>query len=216
MNKSIMMGRVVNEPDLRYTQTENGELAIANFRLAVNRKFVRRGDPEADFFSCTAFGRKAEFAEKYLFKGIKILVEGRMQNDNYKNRAGENVYGMRLMIEEISFAESKKALESGNDEREEAERETRASSNRNRSDRAENQRSASRSGREAEVDDRDYDREREAGRYRSNTRAGASDDRRRSNSGGTRSRGTSARSRERSQDIDDRYMETDDEKLDFD
>lgn len=55
MNKSIMMGRVVNEPDLRYTQTENGELAIANFRLAVNRKFVRRGDPEADFFSCTAF-----------------------------------------------------------------------------------------------------------------------------------------------------------------
>ena len=116
MNKSIMMGRVVNEPDLRYTQTENGELAIANFRLAVNRKFVRRGDPEADFFSCTAFGRKAEFAEKYLFKGIKILVESRMQNDNYKNRAGENVYGMRLMIEEISFAESKKALESGNDE----------------------------------------------------------------------------------------------------
>ena len=162
---------------------------------------------------------KAIFDElKYLFKGIKILVEGRMQNDNYKNRAGENVYGMRLMIEEISFAESKKALESGNDEREEAERETRASSNRNRSDRAENQRSASRStrsGRE-EVDDRDYDREREDGRYRSNTRAGASDDRRRSNSGGTRSRGTSARSRERSQDIDDRYMETDDEKLDFD
>ena len=162
MNKSIMMGRVVNEPDLRYTQTENGELAIANFRLAVNRKFVRRGDPEADFFSCTAFGRKAEFAEKYLFKGIKILVEGRMQNDNYKNRAGENVYGMRLMIEEISFAESKKALESGNDEREEPERETRASSNRNRSDRAENQRSASRSTRSeraAEMDDRDYDRE---------------------------------------------------------
>ena len=164
MNKSIMMGRVVKDPDLRYTQTENGELAIANFRLAVDRKFVRRGDPEADFFSCTAFGRKAEFAEKYLFKGIKILVEGRMQNDNYKNRAGENVYGMRLMIEEISFAESKKALESGNDEREEPERETRASSNRNRSDRAENQRSASRSTRSeraAEMDDRDYDRERE-------------------------------------------------------
>lgn len=162
MNKSIMMGRVVKDPDLRYTQTENGELAIANFRLAVDRKFVRRGDPEADFFSCTAFGRKAEFAEKYLFKGIKILVEGRMQNDNYKNRAGENVYGMRLMIEEISFAESKKALESGNDEREEPERETRASSNRNRSDRAENQRSASRSTRSeraAEMDDRDYDRE---------------------------------------------------------
>ena len=154
-----------------------------------------------------------------LVVGLVVLVEGRMQNDNYKNRAGENVYGMRLMIEEISFAESKKALESGNDEREEPERETRASSNRNRSDRAENQRSASRSTRSeraAEMDDRDYDREREGGRYRSNTRTDASDDRRRSNSGGTRSRGTSARSRERSQDIDDRYMETDDEKLDFD
>lgn len=98
-------------------------------------------------------------------------------------------------------------------------KETRASSNRNRSDRAENQRSASRSTRSertAEMDDRDYDREREGGRYRSNTRTDASDDRQRSNSGGTRSRGTSARSRERSQDIDDRYMETDDEKLDFD
>lgn len=68
----------------------------------------------------------------------------------------------------------------------------------------------------ADTHDRDYDREREGGRYRSNTRTDASDDRRRSNSGGTRSRGTSARSRERSQDIDDRYMETDDEKLDFD
>ena len=64
MNKSIMMGRVVNEPDLRYTQTENGELAIANFRLAVNRKFVRRGDPEADFFSCTAFWPKSRVRGK--------------------------------------------------------------------------------------------------------------------------------------------------------
>ena len=75
---------------------------------------------------------------------------------------------------------------------------------------------STRSERAAEMDDRDYDRERESGRYRNNTRTDASDDRRRSNSGGTRSRGTSARSRERSQDIDDRYMETDDEKLDFD
>ena len=64
MNKSIMMGRVVNEPDLRYTQTENGELAIANFRLAVNRKFVRRGDPEADFFSCTAFLAEKQSSRK--------------------------------------------------------------------------------------------------------------------------------------------------------
>ena len=85
MNKSIMMGRVVKDSDLRYTQTENGELAIANFRLAVDRKFVRRGDPEADFFSCTAFGRKAEFAEKYLFKGIKILVVVILHTTFYQN-----------------------------------------------------------------------------------------------------------------------------------
>ena len=90
-------------------------------------------------------------------------------------------------------------------------KETRASSNRKRSASR-----STRSERAAEMDDRDYDREREGGRYRSNTRTDASDDRQRSNSGGTRSRGTSARSRERSQDIDDRYMETDDEKLDFD
>ena len=76
MNKSIMMGRVVNEPDLRYTQTENGELAIANFRLAVDRKFVRRGDPEADFFSCTAFGLQI-LLERYAYSeisGTSILI----------------------------------------------------------------------------------------------------------------------------------------------
>ncbi len=72
MNKSIMMGRVVNEPDLRYTQTENGELAIANFRLAVDRKFVRRGDPEADFFSCTAFGRKQSSRKNICLRGSRF------------------------------------------------------------------------------------------------------------------------------------------------
>ena len=109
MNKSIMMGRVVKDPDLRYTQTENGELAIANFRLAVDRKFVRRGDPEADFFNCTAFGRQAEFVERYLKRGTKMVVTGRIQNDNYTNRDGQKVYSVQIIVEELEFAESKAA-----------------------------------------------------------------------------------------------------------
>ena len=107
MNKSIMMGRVVKDPDLRYTQTENGELAIANFRLAVDRKFVRRGDPEADFFSCTAFGRKAEFAEKYFRQGMRVSISGRIQTGSYTNRDGQKVYTTDIVVEEQEFAESK-------------------------------------------------------------------------------------------------------------
>lgn len=108
MNKSIMMGRLVRDPDIRYSQGQNGELAIANFRLAVDRKYAKEdADVKADFFRCTAFGRWAEFAEKYLFKGIKIVVQGRMQNDNYTNRDGDKVYGVCLMVDDIDFAESK-------------------------------------------------------------------------------------------------------------
>lgn len=108
MNKSIMMGRLVRDPDIRYSQGQNGELAIANFRLAVDRKYARNdAEVKADFFRCTAFGRWAEFAEKYLFKGIKIVVQGRMQNDNYTNRDGDRVYGVCLMVDDIDFAESK-------------------------------------------------------------------------------------------------------------
>lgn len=112
MNKSIMMGRLVRDPDIRYTEGENGELAIANFRLAVDRKYAKEdAEVRADFFRCTAFGRWAKFAEKYLFQGIKVVVQGRMQNDNYTNRDGDRVYGVCLMIDDIDFAESKSASE---------------------------------------------------------------------------------------------------------
>lgn len=110
MNKSIMMGRLVRDPDVKYTEGKNGELAIANFRLAVDRKYAKENDEvQADFFACTAFGRLAEFTEKYLFQGIKIVVQGRMQNDNYTNRDGDKVYGVRLIVDDIDFAESKSA-----------------------------------------------------------------------------------------------------------
>lgn len=111
MNKSIFMGRLIRDPEIRYSQTDNGEMAVAIFRIAVDRKFVRRDGVKADFITCSAFGRLAEFVEQYLLQGLKVIVTGRMENDNYTNRNGEKVYGMRLMAEDIEFAESKKAME---------------------------------------------------------------------------------------------------------
>jgi single-strand DNA-binding protein len=76
--------------------------------LAVNRKFKKEGEPEADFFNCTAFGRLGEFVEKYLKQGAKILLVGRVQNNNYTNKEGQKVYSVQIMADEIEFAESKK------------------------------------------------------------------------------------------------------------
>lgn len=112
MNKVIMMCRLTKDPDVRYAQTS--DLAIAKFLIAVNRRFVREGDPDADFFNCTAFGKQAEFVEKYLHKGSKILLEGRIENNNYTNKDGQKVYGIVIMVETLEFAESKNA--SSNDE----------------------------------------------------------------------------------------------------
>ncbi len=85
-------------------------MAIAKFSLAVDRKFKRQGDAvTADFFNCTAFGKQAEFVEKYLKQGTKIAVIGRIQNDNYTNKEGQKVYSVQVIIEEIEFAESKNA-----------------------------------------------------------------------------------------------------------
>lgn len=107
MNKIILMGRLTKDPEVRYTQGENS-IAIASFSLAVNRKFKKEGEPEADFFNCTAFGRLGEFVEKYLKQGAKILLAGRVQNNNYTNKEGQKVYGVQIMADEIEFAESKK------------------------------------------------------------------------------------------------------------
>ena len=108
MNKIILMGRLTRDPETRYSQGEN-QTAIARFSLAVDRRFKRQGDAEADFFNCTAFGRQAEFVEKYLKQGTKILLTRRVQNDNYTNRNGEKVYSVQIIAEEIEFAESRNA-----------------------------------------------------------------------------------------------------------
>lgn len=106
MNKVIMMGRLTRDPEIRYSQGAD-QIAIARFSLAVDRRWKREGEPEADFFNCTAFGKLAEFAEKYLRQGIKVVVTGRIQNDNYTNREGQKVYSVQIIVEEMEFAESK-------------------------------------------------------------------------------------------------------------
>ena len=112
MNKVILMGRLTRDPEVRYSQNDSS-MAIVRFSLAVDRRFKKQGDEvTADFFNCTAFGKQGEFVEKYLKKGTKIVVTGRIQNDNYTNKEGQKVYSVQIMVEEIEFAESKAAGQS--------------------------------------------------------------------------------------------------------
>ena len=114
MNKVILIGRLTRDPEVRYGQGGN-QTAVARFSIAVDRRFKREGEPDADFFNCTAFGKQAEFVERYLHKGIKMVVVGRIQNDNYTNREGQQVYSVRVMVDELEFAESKNASAGGVD-----------------------------------------------------------------------------------------------------
>lgn len=110
MNKIILMGRLTRDPEVRYGGAQN--MAIARFGIAVDRRFKREGQPDADFFNCTAFGKTGEFVEKYLHKGTKVVLDGEMQNDNYTNKQGQMVYGFRVIVNSIEFAESKAASQS--------------------------------------------------------------------------------------------------------
>lgn len=104
MNRVILIGRLTKDPEIR---TSNN-YTIASFSLAVDRKFKRDGEPEADFFNCTAFNKTAEFVEKYCKKGTKMVVEGRIQNDNYE-KDGVKHYNVKIMVDSLEFAESKSA-----------------------------------------------------------------------------------------------------------
>lgn len=112
MNKVILLGRLTRDPDICYTQPNSAEeqTCIAHYTVAVDRRFRREGESQtADFISCVAFGRQAVFAEKYLHKGIKIAIAGRIQTGSYTNRDGQKVYTTDVVIEEQEFAESKAA-----------------------------------------------------------------------------------------------------------
>lgn len=108
MNKVILMGRLTRDPEVRYGTGENST-AVARYTIAVDRRFKRDGDQSADFIGCVTFGRNAEFAEKYLRQGTKIVLTGRIQTGSYTNRDGQKVYTTDIVVEEQEFAESKAA-----------------------------------------------------------------------------------------------------------
>ena len=106
MNKVVLVGRLTKNPEVRYSQGENS-MAVARYTLAVNRRFRRENEPEADFIRCVVFGRSAEFAEKYFFQGMRVSVSGRIQTGSYTNGDGVRVYTTDIVVEEQEFAESK-------------------------------------------------------------------------------------------------------------
>jgi len=107
MNKVILMGRLTRDPEVRYAQGENA-MAIARFSLAVDRRRQNNADGQtADFINIVAFGRLGEFAEKYLHKGTKVALSGRIQTGSYTNKDGVKVYTTDIVADDIEFAESK-------------------------------------------------------------------------------------------------------------
>lgn len=112
MNKVILMGRLTRDPEVRYGAGENST-AVARYTIAVDRRFKRDGEQSTDFISCVTFGRNAEFVEKYLHQGTKIVMTGRIQTGSYTNRDGQKVYTTDIVVEEQEFAESKAAGNGG-------------------------------------------------------------------------------------------------------
>ena len=114
MNKAMLIGRLTRDPEVRYSQGESST-AIARFTLAVDRRFRRAGDTqEADFIGCVAFGKQAEFIEKFFHQGMKMVAVGRIQTGSYTNKDGQKVYTTDVVVEEVEFAESKGNGGSGN------------------------------------------------------------------------------------------------------
>ena len=111
MNKVILMGRLTRDPEVRYSQGAE-PLAIARYSLAVNKRFKRQGEPDADFIPCVAFGKQGEFAERYFRKGQMVSVVGRLQVRNWEDNEGKKRVTTEVVAEEQYFAESKAASQS--------------------------------------------------------------------------------------------------------
>ena len=120
MNKVILIGRLVRDPDVRYSQAGNGNMAVARYTLAVDRKFKKEGEQNADFINCIAFGKSGEFAEKYFHQGTKIVAEGRIQTGSYQDKDGKTVYTTEVVVENQEFAESKATADSNNNQPQQA------------------------------------------------------------------------------------------------
>lgn len=109
MNKTILMGRLTKDPEVRYSQGERS-MAIARYSLAVDRRGRRSQDgaeQTADFITCVAFDKAGEFAEKYFHQGMRVLVSGRIQTGSYTNKDGQKVYTTEVIVEDQEFADSK-------------------------------------------------------------------------------------------------------------
>lgn len=116
MNSTQLIGRVCRDIEVRYSQNGNDSTAIARFTVAVDRRFKKEGGDTADFISCVAFGRTAEFLEKYFKKGMRIALNGRIQTGSYTNKDGVRVYTTDVIAENVEFCESKKDGEEKRDD----------------------------------------------------------------------------------------------------
>ena len=105
MNKVVLLGRLARDPEARQGQT----MTVTKFSLAVDRRIKAEGQPSADFISCVAFGKTAEFIDKYFKKGSKMALEGRIQTGSYTNKDGQKVYTTDVVVDNVEFAESKAA-----------------------------------------------------------------------------------------------------------
>lgn len=113
MNKVILMGRLIRDPELKYTKGAE-PLAIARYSLAVNKRFKRQGEPDADFIPCVAFGKHGEFVSKYFHKGQLVSIVGRLSVNSYEDKDGKIRTAVNVVVEENYFAESKKAVAENN------------------------------------------------------------------------------------------------------
>ena len=109
MNKVIIIGRFTRDPEVRYTANNT---CYASFSVAIDRRYKQDGQPTADFPRVIAWGKTAEFIEKYFRKGMKIAIDGRIQTGSYTNKDGQTVYTTDIVAENVEFVESKGTSES--------------------------------------------------------------------------------------------------------
>ena len=106
MNKEVLIGRLTKNPEIKYGGKDN-DMPVARYTPAVNRRYKRDGEQKADFISCATFGKSAEFAQKYLHKGMRIVIGGRISTGSYKDKDGKTIYTTDVIVEEHEFAQNK-------------------------------------------------------------------------------------------------------------